>query len=339
MTASPKILETLDRAIALLDEGALDEAKALIEQAKKSAPDAPETLYALGMLASAQDDVDEAIARFLDAADANPEWAAPLLAAGWEEFERDDAERALEIAEEVLEAWPDDEEARLDAMLMRAEAHVDLENWAAAREAIEAIDISSADRDTLMDVASLWCGVDEHGREEGVLRALLERFPDDADALHALGMCLHDREQHDEATELWLKVRELDLAAPRSPLALTHEEIEALAERTLEELPKEVRDRLGNLPILLEDRPSEALVREGVDPRLLGLFTGTPLPAKSTLEGQPHSPDTAVLFLGNLEAMCASREELEEQIRITILHETAHFFGLEDDELEAMGLG
>ncbi len=93
------------------------------------------------------------------------------------------------------------------------------------------------------------------------------------------------------------------------------------------------------MPILVEDFPSEHLVREGLDPRLLGLFTGTPLPSKSVLEGQPHSPDSAVLFLRNLEAACATREELEEEIRITILHETAHFFGLDDEDLDAIGLG
>jgi len=339
MATPPKVLESIDRAMSLIDEGELDEASKLIERAKKSAPNAPETLYALGALASARDDVDEAIARFLDAADADPEWPIPLLAAGWEELERDDAERALEIAEEVLEAWPKDDVARTDAMLMRAEAHLDLEDLGAAREAIEAIDTSSADRDVHMDVATLWCAVGEHGREEGLLRAVVERHPDDADALYALGLCLHDRDEHGEATELWIKVRELDLATERAQIALTHEEIEAIAERTLEELPKEVRERLGNVPILVEDFPSEHLVREGLDPRLLGLFTGTPLPSKSVLEGQPHSPDSAVLFLRNLEAACATREELEEEIRITILHETAHFFGLDDEDLDAIGLG
>lgn len=134
-------------------------------------------------------------------------------------------------------------------------------------------------------------------------------------------------------------MRELDLATERAPHTLSHEELESVAEAALSELPEEVRERLGNVPILVEEMPSEALVREGLDPRVLGLFTGTPLPHKSSLEGQAHTPDSAILFLRNLEAECANREELIEQIRITILHETAHFFGLEDDDLDAMGLG
>lgn len=339
MSTPPRIVESLERALALIDEHKLDEASELIEKAKTRAPDAPETLFALGTLASARGDIDEAIARFLDAADADPEWPSPLLAAGWEELERDDAERSLQIAEEVLEAWPNDVEARTDAMLMRAEAHLDLDDLAAARVAIEAIDIAKAEADTLFDVALLWCAVGEHGREEGVLRGLCEQAPGDPDALHALGGCLHERERHDEATELWLKVREIDLAAERSPLSLSNEELEGLAERTLRELPEEVRERLGNVPILIEDAPAEHLVKEGLDPRTLGLFTGTPLPEKSSMGGQAHSPDSAILYVRNLELACGSREELEEQIRITILHETAHFFGLDDDDLDAIGLG
>ena len=52
-----------------------------------------------------------------------------------------------------------------------------------------------------------------------------------------------------------------------------------------------------------------------------------------------RSLDAIHLFQRNLEAAAGSREELEDEIRITVLHETAHFFGLEDDDLEAIGLG
>ena len=47
--------------------------------------------------------------------------------------------------------------------------------------------------------------------------------------------------------------------------------------------------------------------------------------------GQTHGPDGVQVFVRNLERICADRQELEEQLRITILHETAHFFGLEDE--------
>lgn len=339
MRTPQRILDAVDRALDLVDAGQLEEAEAIVRRAMKKAPDAPEIQYALGEIASARGQVDEAIARFLDAADRDPEWPMPLLAAGREELESEDAERALEIADEVLETWPDDPEARAQALLLRAHAYLDLDDVRAATEALAAIEIDGTDRDLALDVAAAFCDAGEHGREESVLRTIVERDPNDADALHALGECLMRRGEREEATKLWLRVRELDLEAEPSGVELSPEELEGIAERTLRELPEQVRKHLANVPILVEDVPSEDLVRDGWDPRMLGFFNGTPLPQKSSLEGSPRAPDSAILFLRNLEACCANREELEEQVRITILHETAHFFGLDDDELDALGLG
>jgi predicted Zn-dependent protease with MMP-like domain len=119
---------------------------------------------------------------------------------------------------------------------------------------------------------------------------------------------------------------------------MTEREFEAIAEAALRELPAEVRDRLANVPILVEDLPSEALIREGTDPRLLGLFSGVPLPDK-THEGQIPALDTIHLFQRNLERAARGRDHLAEEIRITVLHETAHYFGLDDDDLHRLGLG
>ncbi|MCC6877582.1 MAG: metallopeptidase family protein, partial [Sandaracinaceae bacterium] len=103
------------------------------------------------------------------------------------------------------------------------------------------------------------------------------------------------------------------------------------------ELPAEVHAHLRNVPLFVEDAPSEALIREGVDPRLLGLFTGTPLPDK-TIGSSPSAPDAAYVFARNLENVCESRAAMLEEIRVTVLHETAHFFGLDDEQLAELGL-
>jgi predicted Zn-dependent protease with MMP-like domain len=81
--------------------------------------------------------------------------------------------------------------------------------------------------------------------------------------------------------------------------------------------------------------PSEALVGDGIDPRLLGLFQGTPMPDDGALA---PSVTNILLFRGNLQRACADADHLAEEIRITVLHETAHYFGLDEDDLEALGL-
>jgi predicted Zn-dependent protease with MMP-like domain len=80
-------------------------------------------------------------------------------------------------------------------------------------------------------------------------------------------------------------------------------------------------------------------VREGVDPRLLGLFSGVPLPDKTAVGPPAPVLDAIHLFQHNLERACRDREQLRAEIRITVLHETAHFFGLDDEDLEKLGLG
>ena len=79
-------------------------------------------------------------------------------------------------------------------------------------------------------------------------------------------------------------------------------------------------------------------MRDGVDPRLLGMFSGVSMPHQSTLGGASF-PNVITLFQRNLEAETDDDAELQEQIRITVIHETAHYFGLSDDDLERLGLG
>ena len=91
------------------------------------------------------------------------------------------------------------------------------------------------------------------------------------------------------------------------------------------------------MPVFVEDHPSEALVLEGLDPRTLGLFHGIAMPDQSTLG---PGPDVGVihLFQRNLEREVEDDDELAEQIRITVLHETAHYFGAGEQDMHRFGL-
>jgi predicted Zn-dependent protease with MMP-like domain len=89
------------------------------------------------------------------------------------------------------------------------------------------------------------------------------------------------------------------------------------------------------VPILIDDMPSEDIIADGFDPRLLGLFQGTPMPEDGALA---PTVTNILLFKRNLERFAEDEEHLAEEIRITVLHETAHYFGLDEDDLEALGL-
>ena len=71
--------------------------------------------------------------------------------------------------------------------------------------------------------------------------------------------------------------------------------------------------------------------------RVLGLYHGVPMSRRSTSFGAPYA-DTIYLFGANLERVCATRAALAERIRVTVLHETAHYFGYTERQLRHMGL-
>ena len=135
----------------------------------------------------------------------------------------------------------------------------------------------------------------------------------------------------------WMRVLELDAAAARPRPLLSDEEFESVAQAALDELPQALLDELGGVAILIEDRPSPAMVADGIDPRILGLYHGVPLNRRSVSFGAPYA-DTIHLFRANLERAFTTRAALVEHIRVTVLHETAHFFGYSEGQLRSMGL-
>lgn len=117
---------------------------------------------------------------------------------------------------------------------------------------------------------------------------------------------------------------------------MTVKEFEKVAAEAVKSLPPKVKAALDNMVLTVKPLPTRAQDRE-FGPGLLGLYEGVPLPDRGT--GYSGAmPDKITLFKDNLEAECSTRAELEEEIRHTVMHELAHYFGMDDDELEGKGL-
>jgi predicted Zn-dependent protease with MMP-like domain len=182
---------------------------------------------------------------------------------------------------------------------------------------------------------------DEPGDAARLLRELLAGPPldpvDEADARHLLGLACEDKNDRRGMIKEWLAVLRLDAANDGPEPLIPRDQFEQIAADALDELPDEILVHLRNVPIFVEDRPSEALVLEGLDPRTLGLFHGIAMPDQSSLG---PGPETGLihLFQRNLERDAEDEEDLAEQIRITVLHETAHYFGADEDDIRRFGL-
>lgn len=113
-------------------------------------------------------------------------------------------------------------------------------------------------------------------------------------------------------------------------------EFREFASRVLEGLPGEFRDRMENVVVVVEDYPSvEDAADADIPPEeLLGLFHGVSRLEREWGGASGQLPDRVVLYKRNIESVCSTKEELVEEIRLTVLHEIGHYFGLSDEEIE-----
>jgi predicted Zn-dependent protease with MMP-like domain len=117
------------------------------------------------------------------------------------------------------------------------------------------------------------------------------------------------------------------------PIDMEPERFDELVERALDGIPDELARLVQNLVVLVEDEPPE-----GEPDDLLGLYDGVALTERdSTLTMQ--LPDRIFIFRGPLLDFCRSEAELVEEVRITVVHEIAHHFGIDDHRLHELGYG
>lgn len=115
-------------------------------------------------------------------------------------------------------------------------------------------------------------------------------------------------------------------------LDIPAEAFEAMVCEALDGVPAELAALLDNVVVLVEDdAPAD-------DPELLGLYEGTPL----TERDAGYSgvlPDVITIFRRPTLALCDDEDEVVAEVRTTVVHEIAHFFGIDDDHLDELGYG
>lgn len=118
-------------------------------------------------------------------------------------------------------------------------------------------------------------------------------------------------------------------------------EFERLVRRAYEGLPPEFLSRIDNVVLEIKRRPSRAELRAaGVPPdeTLLGLYHGIPL-TERTPDMNGNLPDRVTIYQEPIEECCESDEEIVQEIQATVIHEYGHYFGLTDEEMDAMEHG
>jgi len=116
------------------------------------------------------------------------------------------------------------------------------------------------------------------------------------------------------------------------PVTLSDQAFDRAVNDAIDQVPDSFIRLLDNVVILVEDDPPED------EPDLLGVYDGVPLTERGDNYGFV-APDRIVLYRNPLRQMCDTTDELVEEIAVTVVHEIAHFFGIDDDELDEMGWG
>ena len=114
-------------------------------------------------------------------------------------------------------------------------------------------------------------------------------------------------------------------------LPVSDEAFEGMIDDALDTIPDDFAQHMRNMVILARDYNQD-------NPTLLGLFEGVPL----TEQHSNHSgylPDAVFIYKNALEAICEDEDQLRHEVKVTVLHEVGHYFGLDEHELHALGWG
>ena len=336
-----------------LEEGDIETAREAVAACAKD-DDESVRLEALMLEAACEreDGDDAAAVKALERAVlADPEWCTPEL---WlAELLFDDsngltkalahAARAVELAEE--------EDEYLAALNIKATIELALGKPTEARKTLKglpAADASLGDPDRAVDLAEVLIEAGDPAEAKERLEVVVAAEPGHANAWYVLGVAAELTDDEARQRSAWVKTRELDAAAAEHHQHehgdhdhehdhLTEEVLIEIAEETLADLPDEIRSLLANVPVIVAEFPAVADVATGVDPRVLGLFNGTPHADAGSTGGTPALTEI-VLFRANIERVAHDEDELRDEVATTLLHEAGHFFGLDEAALKRLGL-
>ncbi|MYQ47275.1 hypothetical protein GTW40_19815 [Streptomyces sp. SID4985] len=113
---------------------------------------------------------------------------------------------------------------------------------------------------------------------------------------------------------------------------MTRDRFEELVSEALDRIPPELTRVMDNVAVFVEDEPPAH------DPELLGLYEGTPL----TERGEWYAgvlPDRISIYMGPILRYCTTQEDVVDEVAVTVVHEVAHHFGIEDARLHELGWG
>jgi predicted Zn-dependent protease with MMP-like domain/Flp pilus assembly protein TadD len=336
--------DCLDQALEASHGGRTDEALAWLDEALKAHPEGAEAHNSRGEILWDEGKVEEALAEFELATKADPKLITAQLNRAEilvEEF--GSHEEAVAHCDRMLGAEGDlprlDRSAEAEVHYLKSKALFYQDQLDGAlflvRRALKAAGEQGVFR--AFEGQILF----EMGRFEESRRQLERAVSIESDAPHSLyylGL-VHERlGDAGEAERAFTRAATLDPDHYPMPTAIADDAFERAAREALDSLPRSIREETERVTVQIEDFPSEDLIEgEDISPQVLGIFIGVPR-TEALATDQPRDLDRIILFKRNLEKACRDEQELVEEIRRTVTHEVGHYLGLDEDDLERLGI-
>ena len=329
----------LDQAVQASSGGRAEEALAWLEEALKHNPGGAEAHNGRGEILWDAGRFEEALREFGDAAEDQPDFYAAQLNRVElliEEFQQ--YEESLDFCDALLaESLDDSTEA--EVYYLKAKSLFYLEDLEGALFLLKrALKVNPE--------VAVYRGFEgqilfELGRFGDARRSLDMAVVLDPEAGHAVyhQALVLERLGHDEdSVRSFHRANALDPEHYPVPATVDGDFFRRAVEEALDNLPRSIREYVGDVPVLVEDFPGgELMSNENVSPQILGIYIGTPR-TQAEVAAQPEEVTRIMLFKRNLEKICRDRSDLIEQIQITVRHEIGHHLGLSEEDMERLGL-
>ncbi|MEE2677104.1 MAG: metallopeptidase family protein [Myxococcota bacterium] len=344
MANNDRYWDCLDHAMEASHGGRTDEALAWLDEALRAHPEGAEAHNGRGEILWEEGKIDESMHEFERAIRADPKFVtahlnrAELLVEDLSEYEQ-----AVALCDELLAGRAElprlDRAAEGEVYYLKAKAVFYLDDLEGALFLVRRALKTTGDVGIYRSFEGQL--LFELGRFEEARRYLEAAAAMDPEAGHAvyhLALVLERLGADEEAAEAFARANALDPDRYPVPVEVDEPFFRKAASEAFENLPRSIRDYVEDLPVLIEDWPSpEVLACESVSPQILGIYIGTPR-TELSVSDQQEDLTRVVLFKRNLEKICRDRDDLVEQIQITVRHEIGHHLGLSEEDLDRLGL-
>ena len=344
MKEKDRYWDCLDQAMEASHGGRTEEALAWLDEALRAQPEGAEAHNGRGEILWDEGKIDEALHEFGRSVCADPKFVTAHLNRIEMLVENlDEHEQAIAFCDELMAGGTElprlDRGTEAEVHYLKAKAVFYLDDLdgslflvrRALKTAGEAAVYRAFEGQILFELSRF-----EEARRCLEIAALHD--PESGHALYHLGLVLERLDEPEEAARAFTKANALE--PDHYPLPAEVEEVlfrQAVAE-ALDNLPRSIREYVSDVPVLIEDYPSDDLLgRENVSPQILGIYLGVPR-TESEVSAQPAHLTQVILFKKNLEKLCRDRDDLIEQIQVTVRHEIGHHLGLSEEDLERLGL-